>query len=108
MIYPVQKLNKLGNNIQLVTIYSHTPFPIMNQLVVPCPVLDPHTGFSGTGKVVWYSYLLKNCPQFNVMHTVNGFSVVNKADVFLELPCFLHEMIACNLISDSVHYKNYL
>ena len=42
------------------------------------------------GKVVWYSHLLKNFPQFVVIHTVKGFGVVNKAevDVFLELSCF--------------------
>ena len=43
------------------------------------------------GQVVWYSYLLKNFPQFVVIHTVKGFGIVNKAeiDVFLELACFL-------------------
>jgi len=47
------------------------------------------------GKVVWYSHLLKNFPQFVVIHTVKGFSIVNKAevDVFLELPCFLRDSI---------------
>ena len=41
-------------------------------------------------KVVWYSHLLKNFPQFIVIHTVKGFGVVNKAevDVFLEFFCF--------------------
>ena len=34
-----------------------------------------------TGKVVWYSHLFKNFPQFVVIHTVKGFSVVNKAEV---------------------------
>ena len=36
------------------------------------------------GKVVWYSHLFKNFPQFLVIHTVKGFSVVNEAavDVF--------------------------
>ena len=36
------------------------------------------------GKVVWYSHLFKNFPQFVVIHTVKGFSVVNeaKADFF--------------------------
>ena len=33
------------------------------------------------GKVVWYSYLFKNFPQFVVIHTVKGFSVVNEAEV---------------------------
>ena len=39
--------------------------------------------------VVWYSHLLKNFPQFVVIHTVKGFGIVNKAevDVFLELSC---------------------
>ena len=30
-----------------------------------------------TGKVVWYSHLLKNFPQFVVIHTDKVFSVVN-------------------------------
>ena len=39
--------------------------------------------------MVWYSHLLKNFPQFIVIHTVKGFGTVNKAevDVFLELSC---------------------
>ena len=38
------------------------------------------------GKVVWYSHLFQNIPQFVVVHTVKGFSMVNEAevDVFLE------------------------
>ena len=57
-----------------------------------------------TGKVVWYSQLLKNLPQFVVIHTVEGLSIVNEAevDVFLELPCFLHDPTNVgNLISGS-------
>ena len=40
--------------------------------------------------MVWYSHLLKNFPQFVVIHTVKGFGIVNKAeiDIFLELSCF--------------------
>ena len=34
-----------------------------------------------TSKVVWYSHLFKNIPQFAVIHTVKGFSVVNEAEV---------------------------
>ena len=46
-----------------------------------------------SGQVVWYSHLLKNFPQFIVIHTVKGFGIVNKAeiDVFLELPCFIDQ-----------------
>ena len=45
--------------------------------------------------MVWYSHLFKHFPQFVVIHTVKGFSVVNEAevDVFLELPCFLYDQM---------------
>ena len=32
--------------------------------------------------MVWYSHLLKNFPQFIVIHTAKGFSIVNKAREF--------------------------
>ena len=54
------------------------------------------------GQVVWYSHLLKNFPQFFVIHIVKGFGIVNKADVFLELSCFFHDPADVgNLISGS-------
>ena len=54
------------------------------------------------GQVVWYSYLFKNIPQFVVIHTVKGFGVANKADVFLELSCFFDDPADVgNLISGS-------
>ena len=31
--------------------------------------------------MVWYSHLLKNFPQFVVIHTVRGFGIVNKAEI---------------------------
>ena len=45
------------------------------------------------GKVIWYSHLFKNFPQFVVIQTVKGFRLVNEAelDIFLELPCFLND-----------------
>ena len=54
--------------------------------------------------MVWYSHLLKNFPQFVVVHTVKGFGIVNKAeiDVFLELSCFFNNPTDVgNLISGS-------
>ena len=47
-----------------------------------------------TCKVVWYSYVFKNFPQFVVIHTVKGFSIVNEAEVddFLEFPCLCYMM----------------
>ena len=43
--------------------------------------------------MVWYSHPLKNFPQFVVIHTVKGSSVVNEAEVnvFPEYPCFLYD-----------------
>ena len=53
------------------------------------------------GQVLWYSHLLKNFPQFVVIHRVNGFGVVHKAevDVFLELSCFFNDpsSLTCSL-----------
>ena len=54
--------------------------------------------------MLWYSHLLKNFPQFIVIHTVKGFGVVNKVkiDVFLELSCFFDDPADVgNLISGS-------
>ena len=54
--------------------------------------------------MVRYFHLLKNCPQFVVIHTVKGFGIVNKAevDVFLELCCFFDDPVDVgNLMSGS-------
>ena len=57
-----------------------------------------------SGKVIWYSHLFQNFPQFIVTHTVKGFGIVNKTevDVFLELSCFFYDPTDVdNLISGS-------
>ena len=54
--------------------------------------------------MVWYSHLSQNFPQFIVIHTVKGFSIVSEkeVDVYLEFPCFLYEAEnVVNLISGS-------
>ena len=54
--------------------------------------------------MVWCSRIFKSFPQFVAIHTVKGFSVVNRAevDVFLELSCFLYDpMDVGNLTSGS-------
>ena len=69
-----------------------------------CCVLTSMEVSQEVGKVVWYSHLLKNFPQFVVIHIVKGFSIVNEAevDVFLKLPCFLRDsMKVGNLICGS-------
>ena len=54
--------------------------------------------------MVWYSHLLKNFPQFIVIHTVKSFGIVNKAEiyVFLKLSCFFNDPANVgNMISGS-------
>ena len=58
--------------------------------------------------MVWYTDLLKNFPQFVVIHTVKDFGAVNKAevDIFLELSCFFYDpMDVGNLISGSAAFS---
>ena len=43
---------------------------------LPCTQISQETD-----KVIWFSHLFKNFPQFVVIHTVKSFSVVNEADV---------------------------
>ena len=103
-MYSAYKLKRQGDNIQPWC----TPFPIWNQSVVPCPILTVAS---------WPAYIFlrrqvrwsgipisKNFPQFVVIHTVKGFSVVNEAevDVFLESFCFFYDTMGVgNLISGS-------
>ena len=77
IMYSEYKLNKQGDNIQP----CHTLFPILNQSVVPCPVLiaaswPAYRVSQETGKAIWYSHLFKNFPQFVVLHTVKSFSIL--------------------------------
>ena len=91
MRYSACKLNKQGDNIQPL----HTPFPIWNQSVVPCPILTvaswPEYRFLRRleGGLVFPSFEFSVCCD---PHS-KGFSVVNEAevDVFLEFLCFLYD-----------------
>ena len=70
-----------------------------NYCFLTCIQVSPEAG-----QVVWYSHLFQNSPQFVVIHTVEGFSVVNEAeiDVFLEIPSFFYDPTHVgNLISGS-------
>ena len=61
-----------------------------------------------TGKMVWYSHLSKSFPQFVMIHTVKGFSVVDETeiDVFLKFSCFLYSTVNVgNLISGSSSFS---
>ena len=85
MMYSANKLNKQGDNIQP----WHTPFPLWNQSVVPCPVLTvaswPAYRFLKR-QIRWSGIPISLIIfQFVVIHIVKGFGVDNKAevDVFL-------------------------
>ena len=61
-----------------------------------------------TGKMLWYSHLFKSFPQFIMIHTVEGFSVVNQTEVgvFLDFPSFLYDSVNVgNLISGSSSFS---
>ena len=58
--------------------------------------------------MVWYSHFLKNFPQFVVIYTVKGFSIVSEAevDVLLEFSFFFYDpMDVGNLISGSFFFS---
>ena len=109
-MYSAYKLNKQSDNIQP---WSSTPFPVWNQSVIPCPVLTvaswPAHRFLRR-QVRWSDVPIsfKNFPQFVVIHTVKGFSVVNEAevDVFLKFSCFLYDPVNVdNLIFGSYAFS---
>ena len=102
MMYSAYKLNKHSDNIQP----WHTPFPIWNQFIVPCPFLTVaswHAYRFLKRQVRWSGVPISfRIFQFIVIHTVKGFGIVKKADVFMELSCFFdNPMDAGNLISGS-------
>ena len=57
--------------------------------------------------MVW-CYISKSFPQFVMIYTVKGFSVVNETEVevVLEFPCFLYDLVNVgNLISGSSDFS---
>ena len=56
-------------------------------------LLEVHTDLSGGRSGGLLSQLLKNFPQFAVIHTVKGFDIVNKEEIniFLELSSFFDD-----------------
>ena len=82
MMYSACKLNKQGDNIQPWCI----PFLILNQSIVPCPVLTvaPCPAYRFLRRQIRQPgiHLFKNFSQFVVIHRVKGFSVINEAEFF--------------------------
>ena len=91
MMYTACKLNKQGDNTQTWRMtYS---FPSLEP--VCCSMSSSNCCFltciqvsQKAGKVVWYSHLFQNFPQFVVIHVVKGFSIVSEVElgIFLEFP----------------------
>ena len=80
MMYSAYKLNKQGDNIQPWC----TPFPILNQSVVPCSTCIQ------LSQVRWSGILISlRIFQFVLIHTVKGFGIFSNAeiDVFLKFSC---------------------
>ena len=94
IMYSAYKLNKQDDNIQP----CRTPnFELIScsMSVYNCCILTGIQISQEAGKVVWYSHLFKNVPQFVVIHT----GIVNDADVFVELLFFYDSTDVGNLIS---------
>ena len=53
--------------------------------------------------MVWYSYLFQNFPQFIVIHTVKGFGIVNKAEIYIYIYIYTHTYVYITYI-----YKIYI
>ena len=108
MMYSAYKLNRQGDNIQL----RHNSFSSLEP--VCCSMSSSNYCFltciqvsQETGQMVWYSHLFQHFPQFIVIHTVKGFGIVNKAEIyiFLELSCFFD---VGNLISGSSAFLDFV
>ena len=106
-MYSTYKLNKLGNSIQPRCI----PFLIWNQSVIACPVLTvtylPANRFLRR-QVRWSGIPIS----WRIFHSCDlhsqGFGIVNKVDVFLELSCFFDYPVDIgDLISGSSAFSKF-
>ena len=50
------------------------------------------------GKVVWYSHLFQNFPQFIAIHSENFRMNEAEVDVFLEFSCFFHDLMDVGIL----------
>ena len=83
------KLNKQDDNIQPDTLLKQFGTTLLFHGWF-CGILTCMQVSQEPGNVVWFSHCFKNFPQFVLIHTVKGISVVNEAevDVFLEFHAF--------------------
>ena len=104
IMYSACKLNKQGEICSLDVLLSlfelvHCSLSCSNYCFLTCIQVS-----QGASKVVWYYHLFKNFPQFVVIHTIKGFTIVNEGevDIFLVFFCFFYDSTdVSNLISGS-------
>ena len=82
-----QILKVLHSICQQIWKTQQWPRDWKRSVFIPIPKKDNakkcYTDFQEAGQVVWYSHLFQNFPQFIVNHTVKGFGIVNKAEIYV-------------------------
>ena len=107
-MYSAYRLNRHGDYVALIYSFPNLGSVCFSMSGSNCCFLTCIQISQEAGKVVWYSHLFQNFPQFVVTHTVKGHGIVNKAevDVFLELFCFFNDPTDVgNLISGSFAFS---
>ena len=104
MMCSAYRLNKWVTAESLVILLSNLEPISCSTQYSNCCFLTRIPVFQETGKMVWYSHLFNSFSHFVMIHTVKGFSIVDKreVDVFLEFPSFLYDPVnVADLISGS-------
>ena len=86
--HPAQHFSWCTMHISYIRQYTALMYPFHDLEPVCCSMSSSNCCFltciqisQEAGQVVWYSHLLKNFPQFVVIHTIKGFGIVNIAEV---------------------------
>ena len=99
MMYSAYKLYKQHDSLYYLVLFSHFWTSLMFPSSSHCCWLIHIQVSLEIGKAIQYSDILKNFPQFVVIHTVKGFTIVNESGkkkfFFLEFPYFsmIHWML---------------
>ena len=86
MVYSAKKLKRQGDNIQP----WHTAFSVLNQSIVPCPVLTV-ASLTTAYRFLWRQVGCSGIPIFwRIVHSLL-WCIQAEVDVFLEFPCFFYD-----------------
>ena len=108
MMYSAYKLNKQGGNIALTCSFLDLEPTYRSMSSSNCCFLTCTQISQEADRVVCYSHLFQNSPQFVVIHIVKGFGMENKAEahVFLKIACFSDDLTDVgNLICGSSDFS---